>query len=77
MDDAPVVLSTALKHGVDESDILHALRNSIFSVSQTDGMEMYVGPDQAGQLIEVGVVEWYGVLAIPHSMRPVRAKYLR
>lgn len=37
---------------------------------------MFVGPDRQGTLIEVGVIEWYGELAIPHAMRPVRDKFL-
>mgnify|MGYP003510253448 FL=1 len=41
-------------------------------------MVMFIGPDQTGVLIEVGVVTWWGgELAIAHAMRPARAKYLR
>ena len=41
-------------------------------------MVMFIGPDQSGQLIEVGVVIWWGdVLAIAHAFKPARSKYLR
>lgn len=33
------------------------------------------GRDQA--LVEVGVIEWHGVIAVAHAMRPARTKYLR
>ena len=37
---------------------------------------MFVGPARDGELIEVGVVEWYGEIVIAHAMRPARPKYL-
>jgi len=40
-------------------------------------MVMFIGPDRQGHLIEVGVLEWFGILAIGHAMRPARNKYLR
>lgn len=40
-------------------------------------MTMFIGPDETGTLVEVGVIEWHGVLAVAHAMRPARAKYLR
>lgn len=47
-------------------------------VRQADDMVMFIGPDRAGTLIEVGVVIWWGgELAIAHAYRPARAKYLR
>ncbi|HWH33540.1 MAG TPA: hypothetical protein VNU01_12795 [Egibacteraceae bacterium] len=41
-----------------------------------DGLVMYVGPDESGDLLEVGVVGWHGVLVIVHAM-PARKKFLR
>ena len=41
-----------------------------------DGFVMYVGPDRAGALLEVVVVEWHDVLAIVHAM-PARQQFLR
>lgn len=40
-------------------------------------MTMFIGPDESGPLIEVGVIEWHGVIAIAHAMRPARPKFLR
>jgi len=77
MDGEPVILPNAHRHGVSEDDMLHALRNEHHHVVQDDGMVMFIGSDTAGQLIEVGLVEWYGVIAIAHVYRPARAKYLR
>lgn len=57
--------------------MLHALRFELHHVVQEDGMVMFVGPDRQGVLIEVGVLEWFGIFAIAHAMRPAREKYLR
>ena len=39
-------------------------------------MVMYVGPDRAGNLLEIGVVDWHEELAIMHAMR-ARPRFLR
>lgn len=57
--------------------MLHALRFPVRWFVQDDSMTMFIGPDHAGVLVEVGVVEWHGTLAIVHAMRPAREKYLR
>lgn len=75
-DDPPILLSTALKHGVDESDALHAWAFAVDLFTLSERMLMFIGPDRAGNLIEVGVVEWHGELAIVHAM-PARTKFLR
>jgi hypothetical protein len=41
-----------------------------------EGVVMYVGPDRAGNLLEVGVVDWHDTLAIVHAM-PARPRFLR
>lgn len=77
-EDEPIVLASAHRHGVDEGDMLHALRFAVRHVRQADDMVMFIGPDRSGSLIEVGVVIWWGgELAIAHAMRPARPKYLR
>lgn len=40
-------------------------------------MVMFIGPDDSGTLIEVGVIEWHGVIAIAHAMRPARQRFVR
>ena len=42
-----------------------------------DSMTMFIGRDETGTLVEVGVIEWHGVIAIAHAIRPARTKYLR
>ena len=73
----PVIVESAHRHGVAEEDMLHALRFAIGHVRQDDDMVMFIGPDRAGNLIEVGVVTWHGILAIVHAMSPAREKYLK
>lgn len=76
--DEPIVLESAHRHGVSDEDMLHALRFAIRHITQADDMVMFIGPDPAGSLLEVGVVIWWGgELAIAHAMRPARTKYLR
>ena len=76
--DEPIILDSAHRHGVSDEDMLHALRFALHHVRQGDNMVMFIGPDRAGVLIEVGVVTWWGgELAIAHAMRPARSKYLR
>lgn len=57
--------------------MLHALRFPIRHFVQDDSMTMFIGPDEAGVLVEVGVVEWHGTIAIAHATRPARSRYLR
>lgn len=73
----PVIVESAHRHGVAEEDMLHALRFAIVHVRQDDDMVMFIGPDRAGNLVEVGVVTWHGILAIVHAMSPAREKYLK
>jgi len=39
-------------------------------------MTMVIGPSPTGALLEVGVVEWHGDLAVVHAM-PARRRFLR
>ena len=65
---------TALKHGVSEPDILHACANSsdIFELDQ-EGYEikiLIVGPDSAGNLLEViGLEKDDQYFLIIHAMK--------
>ena len=74
--DEPIVVASATRHKVAESDALHAWTFAIDSYEVDEGMVLYIGPDTSGRLLEVGVVEWYGALAIVHAM-PARSKFLR
>ncbi|MFT4299357.1 MAG: hypothetical protein QM597_06980 [Aeromicrobium sp.] len=73
----PITLPSAFRHGMGEEDMLHAVEFALYPVVQEDGMVMWIGPNLAGSVIEVGVIEWHGELAIAHAMNPARDKYLR
>lgn len=73
----PVVLESVTRHSVTEEAMLHALRFPIRHFVRDDSMTMFIGPDETGGLLEAGVGEWHGIIAIAHVMRPARAKYLR
>lgn len=77
MEPEPIILASAHRHGVSEDAMLHTLRFAIRHFVQDDSMVMFIGPDVSGTSIEVGVVEWHGVLAIVHAIRPARSKYMR
>lgn len=76
MEPEPVILDSAHRHGVSDAAMLHALRFPVRHFVQDD-TTMFIGPDETGTLVEVGVIEWHGVIAIAHAMRPARHKYLR
>jgi len=73
----PVIVESAHRPGVAEADTLHVLRFAIAHVHQDDDMVMFIGPDRAGNLIEVGVVTWHGILAIAQAMSPAGEKCLK
>ena len=77
MEPEPIILDSAHRHGVSDAAMLHALRFSVRHFVQDDAMTMFIGPDETGTLVEVGVIEWHGIIAIAHAMRPARPKYLR
>ena len=71
----PVILESARKHGISDDDMLHAYRNPI-RVFVLDDLVMLIGGDEAGRLLEVGVVEAEGLEFIVHAM-PARERFLR
>ncbi|WP_228759970.1 hypothetical protein [Pseudactinotalea sp. HY158] len=72
-----IILEPAHRHGVQDAAMLHALRYPVRHFVQDDGMTMFIGPDETGTLVEVGVIEWNGIIAVAHAMRPARPKFLR
>ena len=74
--DDPVIAPSALKHGVDEVDILHAYRNPVRIWDLGDGFTMIVGPNQAAIFLEVGHVQGEQVHVNVHAMI-AREKFLR
>lgn len=71
------IVASARRHGVSDDDIRHAVDNAVGGVRADDpvGFVMWVGPDQAGNLLEVGVVEDDEIEYVIHAM-PVRPRYL-
>jgi hypothetical protein len=39
-------------------------------------MTMYIGPDQAGRIMEMGTIQSDGREIVAHAMRPARDRYL-
>jgi hypothetical protein len=74
--DEPVIASSARRHGLSDDAILHAFNNPIRSEELDDGLVMLIGPDHAGNLIEIGVATSDAGPVIVHAM-PARPKYLR
>lgn len=69
------ITSSARRHGIADDDIVHAVVNAVRTAFEDDYV-MRIGPDRAGQLLEVGVRESDDGLVIFHAM-PARDKYLR
>jgi hypothetical protein len=74
--EAPIVVASAARHGVASEDALHAWAFAVDAYILSEEMVMYIGPDRAGNLLEVGVVEWHEELAIVHAM-PARPRFWR
>ncbi len=55
--------------------MIHVLRNPVRIESLDEGFTMFVGPDHAGNLLEVGVIDSDRGPVIVHAM-PARPKYL-
>ena len=75
-DEPPIVLHSALRHAVEELDMLHAWAFASHSYDLGDGLVMFIGPDRAGNILEVGLIEWHGTIAVAHAMR-ARPRFLR
>jgi hypothetical protein len=71
----PFIAGSARKHGVADEDMLHAYRNPIRVWPLDEDMTVFVGPDRAGRLLEVGVVDSDVGPAIVHAM-PARPRFL-
>lgn len=70
----PEILESARKHGLSDDRILHAFNHPI-RIVEVDGLPMVIGADQAGRLLELGVVPEDGIDYVVHAMM-ARRKYL-
>lgn len=60
--------ASAHRHGVFDEEMIHALSNPIKHY-ELDNMIMIIGPDLAGNLLEIGVVDSADYLVVIHAMR--------
>jgi len=66
---------SARRRGIDDEDIQHAVEHALAVGDQADGKVLYLGPDRAGNLLEVvAVTRDDGTEVVIHAMR-MRAKY--
>jgi hypothetical protein len=72
----PLIAEAARKHGIGDDDILHAYNHPVRVEELDEGLLMFVGPDIAGRLLEIGIVVASDGPVIVHAME-ARAKYLR
>ncbi len=64
------IYASARKHGVDDSNIRHAVEQAVAVGEQDDGKALYRGPDRAGNLLEIdSVVRDDGTEIVIHAMR--------
>jgi hypothetical protein len=71
------VLRSGFRHGVEDQDIQHALRNALLVEEIDDDPIRYLvlGPGRAGSMLELVVLDRPHGPAVIHAM-PMRAKYL-
>ncbi len=72
----PLIASSARKHGVSDTDMLHAFNNPILTEDLDDGFTMLIGPSETANLLEIEIIESPDGPIIIHTM-PARRKYLR
>lgn len=69
--------SSALKHGIDDGDIKHAVENAMSIDDQDDDTRLYLGPARDAELLEVvTIVREDGSEIVIHAMK-MRPKYRR
>ncbi len=69
------IYQSARRHGIADEDILHAVEHALAVGEQDDGKVLYLGPDRAGNVLEVvAVAREDGSEVVIHAMR-MRAKY--
>ncbi|HJQ92019.1 MAG TPA: hypothetical protein VJ950_09955 [Acidimicrobiia bacterium] len=72
----PRIVDSARKHEVSDETILHAFNNPVLVEDLDERMTMFIGPDRAGNLYEIGVVGTKDGPVVVHAMK-ARPKYLR
>lgn len=72
----PRIVDSARKHGVSDETIVHVFNNPILVEDLDEAMTMFIGPDHAGNLYEIGVVGTDEGPIVVHAMK-ARPKYLK
>lgn len=67
-------MASARKHGITDDDMLSAYRHPI-RVFDLDDLDMLIGADRSGRMLEIGVTSAEGVEFIVHAMA-ARSKFL-
>ena len=52
----PRIVDSARTHGVTDETIVHAFNNPVLVEELDEEMTMFIGPDRAGNLYEIGVL---------------------
>lgn len=69
------IYGSARKHGITDDDIIHAIAHALAIGDQDDAKVLHLGPDRAGNILEVvSVVRDDGTEIVIHAMR-IRVKY--
>ncbi len=76
MDGEPTIASSADRHDIDHTNILHAFDHPMWIEDLEDGLLMVIGPDATGRLLEIGIIDGLDGPVVIHAMH-ARAKYLR
>ena len=72
----PYIAPSARKHGLTDTAILHAFNHPIRYEELDESLLMLIGPDHAGNLLEIGVISSDDGPVVVHAMA-ARPKYLR
>jgi hypothetical protein len=65
---------TARKHGIGDDDIRHAIEHALLVAQLDDQRLLHLGPDTAGNMLEVVTLAVEQVDLVIHAMR-MRPKY--
>ena len=68
------IVASAGKHGIQNSDINHAVRHALRTFD-LDGYTILVGPDKHANLLELAVTFDDSTITVFHAM-PARSKFL-
>lgn len=68
------IADSARRHGIDDQDILHAVRVPFRRVHHAEDRVLIIGPDRGGRLLEVVVIDSEEDAAVIHAM-PLRRKF--